>query len=217
MASVTPTGPVSFCPGSGSLLTASAGSALPTSGMKAVRQYPALRPPPIPRQRRELFCCYYRHRRLPQRLEYRKCLAEPVPTPSITASGPLTFCAPGSVTLTESSGTGTIYQWYFDATAIAGANGVSYTASISGSYKLVLTNASGCSATSATSIVLANPTPSSIVAPPGPIALCGGGSAILSAATGAGYMYQWYNSGGPITGETGATYTATSQTTTMLP
>jgi len=51
----------------------------------------------------------------------------------ITASGPTTFCAGGSVVLSTESG-GTNYQWYLDGSPISGATTYSYTASLPGEY-----------------------------------------------------------------------------------
>lgn len=79
-------------------------------------------------------------------------------TPTITAGGPTTFCTPGSVTLTASSATS--YTWYKDNAVINGANGQTYSTSNSGSYTVVVTNASGCtSSASAGTSVTANATP----------------------------------------------------------
>ena len=67
------------------------------------------------------------------------------PTASITPGGPLTFCAGGSVTLTEAPVAGCTYQWYKGAAAIAGATTTSYIATITGNYKCRVTKtATGC-------------------------------------------------------------------------
>jgi hypothetical protein len=54
------------------------------------------------------------------------------------------------------------------------------------------------------------PPPTATVTPAGPINLCTGGSQVLTASTGAGYSYQWSNTGGPISGATSGTFTATA-------
>ncbi len=67
------------------------------------------------------------------------------PTASISAGGPTTFCAGGSVVLTEIAVAGSTYQWYKGATAIAGATALTYTATTSGNYKCRVTKAAtGC-------------------------------------------------------------------------
>jgi type IX secretion system substrate protein/beta-propeller repeat-containing protein len=64
----------------------------------------------------------------------------PLPAPAITPSGPTSFCSGGSVTLT--SATGTTYQWS------TGVNDTlaSITVSASGTYSVMITNGTGCSA-----------------------------------------------------------------------
>ncbi|MFI5171104.1 MAG: T9SS type A sorting domain-containing protein [Chitinophagales bacterium] len=67
------------------------------------------------------------------------------PSASITAGGATTFCAGGSVTLTEAAVAGSTYQWYKGASAIAGATSTNYIATTAGNYKCRVTKtASGC-------------------------------------------------------------------------
>ncbi|MFI5171673.1 MAG: MopE-related protein [Chitinophagales bacterium] len=67
------------------------------------------------------------------------------PTASITAGGATTFCAGGSVTLTEAAVAASTYQWYKGATAIGGATSTNYIATTAGNYKCRVTKtASGC-------------------------------------------------------------------------
>ncbi|MFI5170969.1 MAG: T9SS type A sorting domain-containing protein [Chitinophagales bacterium] len=67
------------------------------------------------------------------------------PVASITAGGATTFCAGGSVTLTEAAVAGSTYQWYKGASAIAGATSTNYIATTAGNYKCRVTKtASGC-------------------------------------------------------------------------
>ena len=76
------------------------------------------------------------------------------PNASITAGGPTTFCAGGSVTLTEAPVTGCSYQWYKGAAPIAGATSTSYTATLAGNYKCRVTKtATGCFKNSNTIVV----------------------------------------------------------------
>jgi hypothetical protein len=69
----------------------------------------------------------------------------PLPTATITAAGPTTFCAGGSVVLNANTGAGLTYQWKKYANNIGGATNSSYTAAVAGKYKCVVTNANGCS------------------------------------------------------------------------
>ena len=73
-------------------------------------------------------------------------------TPTITAGGPTTFCAGGSVTLTSSAGS--TYLWS------TGATTASIDVTTADSYAVKVTNASGCqSAASAATIVVVNALP----------------------------------------------------------
>jgi hypothetical protein len=62
-----------------------------------------------------------------------------VPKPTISASGPTTFSAGGSVTLTANPGTGYSYQWSKNGTNISGATSASLTAIQQGSYSVSIT------------------------------------------------------------------------------
>ena len=126
----------------------------------------------------------------------------PAPVPVISLSGPATFCTPGSVTITETSGTGTSYQWYNGSGIIGGATNSSYSTTVSGRDSVVVTNSYGCSTTSAVTVVTANTTPTASVSPAGPVAICAGSTTVLTANAGAGYTYQWYNGSGAIPGAT---------------
>src|SRR5207247_64985 len=105
----------------------------------------------------------------------------PLPTPSVTASGPTTFCAGGSVTLTASSGAS--YLWS------TGATTQSITVVSSGSYSVTVTDANGCSATSDGITVSVDPLPTPSIAASGPTAFCSGGSVTLTASSGASYLW----------------------------
>lgn len=78
-----------------------------------------------------------------------------VTVPSISASGPLTFCNGGSVTLTASNGTG--YLWS------TGVSTASVTIRDAGAYSVNVTDANGCKATSLTVSVTINPVPSATI------------------------------------------------------
>ena len=76
------------------------------------------------------------------------------PAASISAAGATTFCAGGSVTLNEVPVTGSSYQWFKGASAIAGATFTNYIATTAGNYKCRVTKtASGCFKNSNTIVV----------------------------------------------------------------
>lgn len=67
------------------------------------------------------------------------------PKAIITAVGPTTFCAGGSVTLKVQIVAGATYQWYKGPVLIPGATGSNYVATTSGNYRCRVTKtASGC-------------------------------------------------------------------------
>ena len=131
-----------------------------------------------------------------------------LPTSTITASSATTFCQGGSVVLTANTGTGLSYQWYNNASAIGGATASSYTANASGSYTVVVTNTSTCSATSTATVVTVNALPTATITASSATTFCQGGSVVLTANTGTGLSYQWFNNAVAISGATNATYTA---------
>lgn len=103
-------------------------------------------------------------------------------TPTISASGPLTFCTGGSVVLTSSGSTS--YLWSTGATTQA------ITASAQGNYIVTVTNAGGCTASSAFTQVLVNPIPATpTILPPSPITLCSGNSATLTSSNSVSYVW----------------------------
>jgi hypothetical protein len=127
-------------------------------------------------------------------------------TPSITPSGPTTFCAGGSVTLSAPAGYSS-YLWS------NGAITPSINVTTSDNYTVTVTNASGCSAISAARNVTVNPA-TSITAQPQSRTIPRNTTTQLSVTAGGTgpFTYQWYrgtspNTGNPISGATGSTYT----------
>ncbi len=104
-------------------------------------------------------------------------------TPTITAGGPTTFCAGGSVTLTSS--TGTSYLWSNGATTR------SINVTTGGNYTVRVTNASGCqSAASVTTVVTVNALPATpTITAGGPKTFCAGGNVTLTSSSGPSYLW----------------------------
>jgi hypothetical protein len=121
-------------------------------------------------------------------------------TPSVpTISGPSTACAgSGPVTLTASAGAS--YLWSNGATTS------SINVGVTGSYSVTVTDANGCSATSAGKTVTFTEPPVAAVDFSGPLSFCAGGSVVLSAPAGMS-SYLWSN------GATTRTLTATTSGT----
>lgn len=101
-------------------------------------------------------------------------------TATISASGPLAFCAGGSVTLTAS--TGNSYLWS------TGATTQSIAVSLSGTYSVTVTSASGsASATPVTVSVYS--LPSALVTASGSTNICSGSSVTLTASNGSTFLW----------------------------
>jgi len=123
-----------------------------------------------------------------------------LPTAAITPGGSTTFCQGGSVVLTASGGTG--YVWSNAATTAA------ITVSTGGSYTVTVTNAAGCTATASQSVTV-NALPTAVITPSGSTTFCEGGSVILTASGGTGYVWSNAATTIAITVSTGGSYTVT--------
>ncbi|MGN6183495.1 MAG: beta strand repeat-containing protein [Thermoanaerobaculia bacterium] len=138
-------------------------------------------------------------------------------TPTITPSGPTTFCTGGSVTLTSSSASGN--QWYLNGNPIGGATNQTYVATAAGDYTVVAT-ASGCpSLPSAATTVTINPNPNSTITAPSSVGANSTGNNASVANAGGGATYAWSITNGTITAGTGTnaiTFTAGASGTVAL-
>lgn len=108
----------------------------------------------------------------------------PLPTaPTISASGPTTFCSGGNVTLTSSAGT--TYLWS------TGATTPSISPTVSGNYSVQVTNINGClSSSSAITTVTINPLPAApTITVGGPTTFCLGGNVSLTSSVGSTYLW----------------------------
>ena len=108
-------------------------------------------------------------------------VVNPLPTATITAGGPTTFCTGDSVILTSSVGSS--YLWSNGATT------QSTTIYTSGNYTVTVTDANTCSAISAATTVSASQSPVPTVTPGGPIAICQGASVVLTSSVADTYLW----------------------------
>ncbi|MBL7954185.1 MAG: T9SS type A sorting domain-containing protein [Flavobacteriales bacterium] len=130
------------------------------------------------------------------------------PTATIAAGGSTSFCNGGSVVLNANTGTGFTYVWRRNGTAISGATSSSYTATLAGTYTVVVSIGS-CSATSSSTTVTVAGGTAPVATAQGSTSFCNGGSVVLSTTTATGNTYQWRLNGGTINGATSSSYTAT--------
>jgi gliding motility-associated-like protein len=124
----------------------------------------------------------------------------PAPTGQITAQGPTSFCAGGSVTL--SAPAGMTYNWSNNSTAQA------ITVNTSGSYNVIITNSSGCSATLSGINVTVWNLPSVAIASTGSSA-CLGSTVGLTASGAATYVWSTTATTSAISVNSSNTYTVT--------
>ncbi|HYV94237.1 MAG TPA: HYR domain-containing protein [Chitinophagales bacterium] len=132
------------------------------------------------------------------------------PSATITPSGTVTVCPGVAVTFQANTGTGLTYQWMNSSGNIGGANGSSYTTSAKSTYKVTVTNASGCSKTSMGTKLQNYPAASVKITYSGSLNICSTGSVTLNAKIVSGYTYQWYKDYLMVAGATGSSYAATS-------
>lgn len=124
-----------------------------------------------------------------------------LPVATLLAGSPV-LCAGGNVTLT--AGTGANYA--FNGPGLS-QDGVSPTAiaSSGGVFSVVVTNASGCTATTGVSLSL-NTSGVVIGSPAVPAGICAGSALIVPVVvTGPVLSYQWLRNGSPLGGQTSAT------------
>lgn len=105
----------------------------------------------------------------------------PTPSPVITASGPTTFCSGDSVTLSV-SGSGSIL-WSNNAMT------PSITVSTSGNYSAAVTNGFGCTGNATPVAVNVLPVPNATITPSGSTVICQGNTVTLTASGGSSYTW----------------------------
>jgi PKD repeat protein len=123
-------------------------------------------------------------------------------TPTISANGPTTFCSGSSVVLTSSQATGNVWTNTGTTSAI--------TVSTSGTYAVTYTDANGCSATSAPTVVTVNTTPAApTVTASGSTTFCTGGSVVLTSSQATGNVWSTTETSSAITVTATGAYTVT--------
>ena len=192
---ITPSGPTTFCAGGSVTLTANAGTSYSWSNGATTQSITVTSP--------GSFNVYV--------VDTNGCgktststtvTVNPLPpTPAITAGGPTTFCAGGSVRLTASAGSSFLWS--------TGATTQSITVNTAGSYSVTVTNGSGCSASSAPTSVTVNAAPAASITAGGPTTFCAGGSVTLTASSGASYLWSTGATTSSIAASTSGSYSVT--------
>ena len=81
---------------------------------------------------------------------------------------------------------------------------------MTGDYSVIVTNATGCSATSNVITITVLPSPTANIVLSGPLTFCQGDSVVMTTDIALGNSYQWYNVSGAISTATGWSYAATA-------
>lgn len=132
-------------------------------------------------------------------------------TLSPVSGSTVSYCSGGNVELKVTNNPAFSYQWYRNDNIIPNATNYNYLADVAGSYKVIVTGSSSCSQTYGNiNVVQATGNVSANISPAGPIQVCNGTNSILSANTGIGLTYKWYNSNGIINNATNSIYNATT-------
>ena len=122
--------------------------------------------------------------------------------PTISSSGPTTFCSGGSVDLTSSQPISNV--WSTTATS------QTVTVNSTGSYTVTYTNSDGCSATSLPVNVVVNANPSApTITPSGSTTFCDGGSVDLVSSELSGNVWSTTETSQTITATSGGAYSVT--------
>ncbi len=98
----------------------------------------------------------------------------PPPTVSVSPAGPFVLCSPATQVLTGTTNASTpTYQWVNGNTNIVGATAITYTATATGSYRMVATDGvTGCRDTSNAVLVTVSISPTVVITPISPSISC---------------------------------------------
>ena len=175
-ATITPSGPTTFCSGGSVTLTANAGSSWLWSTAETTQSI-------VVSASQAVFVTVTNAAGCSATSAGTNVVVNPAPaTPTITPSGPTTFCAGGSVTLTASAAS----SWLWSN----GATTQSIVVSSSGTFSVQATDGSGCSATSApASVTVYAPPAAPVITTSGPTALCPSGSVTLTASAASSWLW----------------------------
>lgn len=130
-----------------------------------------------------------------------------LPNAVLTANGPTTYCSGDSVSFSASTGSGYQYDWYRNNAIQGNMTGSSAVIKNAGKYKVVVTNAAGCSKISNKITTTLLTLPAATVTPSGNNTICSGTTLTMNAPAGTGYTYQWIKGATNINGAILSNYT----------
>ncbi len=122
-------------------------------------------------------------------------------------SGTTGVCIGNTITLSDATASGT---WSSGSAGIASIDAFGTVTGVSAGTAVIsyiVTSSGGC-LSNATIVVTVNASPTVSITPAGPLSLCFGATATLTATSGSGINYQWQLGGGDISGAISATYDA---------
>ncbi|WP_191907010.1 Ig-like domain-containing protein [Adhaeribacter soli] len=131
---------------------------------------------------------------------------ESLPTATIYANGPLTFCAGGSVSLAIVPGANSLYQWQRNGINISGVTSASFAATQSGDYRVLVTTPTGCTAISNLLAITTVPVQKPALQATSDSTICAGSSvSLFTTSTGS---YKWLLNGVAIANASASSFTA---------
>ncbi|MEP7263849.1 MAG: sialate O-acetylesterase [Bacteroidota bacterium] len=117
------------------------------------------------------------------------------PPVTILPATPYFMCSGKRATLTATAPTAIAYQWYKGNTVISGATTSTYSAGAAGTYKVKVTDATGCTAYSANLVITIATTPAASFTVTNQFDVCADSMVTLTANAGTMFTYQWQKAG----------------------
>jgi len=124
------------------------------------------------------------------------------PAAQVSASGPLTYCPGGTLTLYAATAPNQSYQWYLNGNLITGATNPSYPVGTAGNYTVTVKN-QGCSSSSPAQVISDGPLTVNLGQD---TSFCESGKPLILNAGATGASYTWGGAGAGNNGQTLSIY-----------